>query len=49
MAVKYILGGLGILFLILGTARRRRIQRRTCLLVGGIFTVVSTWLFLSGS
>ncbi|HEY3883855.1 MAG TPA: hypothetical protein VGL62_01510 [Vicinamibacterales bacterium] len=48
MAAKYILGTLAILFLVAGTTRRRQIRGRTWLLVGVIFTVVSTWLFLSG-
>ena len=49
MAAKYILGALALVFLIAGTVRRGTIQARTWFLVGAIFAVVSTWLFLSGS
>ena len=49
MAAKYILAALGALFLIaaaIGVATGRpRPQTRTWLLVGGIFAIVSIWLF----
>ena len=52
MAARYILAALGALFLILAllglAARRPRPQTRTWLLVGGIFTLVSLWLFSRG-
>ena len=51
MLAAYILGGLGLLFLVLGAARLgggyvRRAQARAWLLVGVIFTVVGAWLLL---
>jgi hypothetical protein len=52
MLAAYILGALGLLFLILGAARlgggiARRAQARAWLLIGVIFTVVSAWLLLN--
>ena len=49
MLAKYILGGLAVIFLVLGATRGwRHPQGRTWLLVGAIFAVVSGWLFQSG-
>jgi len=52
MLAKYILAGLGCAFLIAAAIRRLRHgpgpQARTWLLVGGIFAVVSLWLFTRG-
>jgi hypothetical protein len=52
MAARYILAALGALFLILAAlglvTGRPRPQTRTWLLVGGIFTLVSLWLFSRG-
>jgi hypothetical protein len=51
MLAAYILGALGLLFLVLGIARFsggavRRPQARAWLLIGAIFTIVSAWLLL---
>ena len=51
MLAAYIIGALGLLFLILGAARlgggvARRAQARAWLLIGAIFTVVGAWLLL---
>jgi hypothetical protein len=51
MLAKYILGVVGLIFLVLGGARvaggpARRAQGRVWLVVGGIFAVVSVWLFM---
>lgn len=51
MAAKYILGGLAVAFLMAGAIRAGRVgvghpQVRTWLLIGGIFAMVSAWLFL---
>jgi hypothetical protein len=52
MAAKYILAALAALFLILAllglATGRPRPQTRTWLLAGGIFTLVSLWLFSRG-
>lgn len=47
MAAKYILAGLAAVFVVAGTIRRAQMQGRIWLVVGGIFAVVSSWLFLS--
>jgi hypothetical protein len=53
MVAKYVLAGLGCVFLIAGLASaamgRSRPQARTWLLVGVIFLLVSLWLFTLGS
>lgn len=51
MLAKYILGALGVLFLLLGgsgfaAGGGRSAQGRVWLLIGVIFTAVSAWLFL---
>jgi len=53
MATKYVLLGLGCLFLLAGSVRwaRQRQPRgaaRTWLLVGGIFVIVGLWLLYKG-
>ena len=54
MAAKYILALLSVAFLVAGALRLSRDagklhpQSRTWLLVGGIFAVVSSWLFARG-
>jgi uncharacterized membrane protein YdcZ (DUF606 family) len=54
VAAKYILGVLAVLFLAAALMQRARggrnahPQTRTWLLVGGIFGVVSAWLFARG-
>jgi hypothetical protein len=50
MLAKYIIGGLAAVFLLaallrLSAAGSSHPQFRTWLLLGGIFTVVSAWLF----
>jgi EamA domain-containing membrane protein RarD len=46
MAAKYILAVLAVLFLLAAATRQfRGPQARTWLLVAGIFTAVSLWLF----
>lgn len=53
MSAKYILGALGVVFLVLGARAAARgtpagrIQARTWLRIRAIFVVVSGWLFLS--
>lgn len=53
MAARYILGVLSVVFLVLGSRAwlsgtvQGRAQGRTWLIVGGIFAVVSVWLFVS--
>lgn len=53
MLAKYILAVLAAVFLIAGTLRRvsgdAGPQSRTWLLIGGIFALVSLWLFTRGS
>jgi hypothetical protein len=50
VAAKFILGGLALVFLVIGAARRgvSNGQSRTWLLIGIIFGVVSAWLFYQG-
>ena len=52
MAAKFILAGLALAFLMAGAVRlmgpATRTQGRTWLIIGMIFGVVSTWLFLQG-
>ena len=51
MAAKYILAALACVFLIAGVLRlgrdggKQHPQSRTWLLIGGIFGIVSAWLF----
>jgi hypothetical protein len=47
MAAKYILAGLGTLFMVMGLLRGgpTHPQSRTWLIIGVIFGAVSTWLF----
>ena len=52
MAAKYILGALGVAFLIMGLARLPQggphgVQSRAWLLIGAMFSVVSLWLFVN--
>ncbi|MEO6237666.1 MAG: hypothetical protein ABIQ52_11755 [Vicinamibacterales bacterium] len=50
MAAKYILSALAIVFLVAAATRGfSGPQARTWLLVAGIFTAVSLWLFSNGS
>ena len=50
MAAKYILAALAVVFLLAGAVSRTTggpaAQSRTWLIVGTIFALVSTWLFL---
>lgn len=51
MYAKYVLGVLGVVFLVAGGVRAARLgvshpQSRTWLLIGTIFVTVSAWLFL---
>ena len=54
MLTKYILAGLSVIFIALALSRmvsagaRAHPQSRTWLLIGGIFGVVSAWLFYQG-
>ena len=50
MAAKYLLAVVGAAFLVMGVLRATRVgashpQARIWLLIGGIFGVVSAWLF----
>lgn len=48
MAAKYILGGLAVAFILLALRAGSAPQRRTWLIIGGIFSAVSAWLFYQG-
>lgn len=52
MLTKYILGALAMVFLVLAVSRmgsgKAHPQRRTWLIIGTLFAVVSAWLFYQG-
>lgn len=52
MAARYILAALAVVFLVLAVSRmgsgKAHPQRKTWLIIGTLFAVVSAWLFYQG-